>query len=560
MSGRRREFGRARAGAVFALAFLSLACGYPLALLAFQSLFPEGLGGDFSGFLVPFRVLGQTPDLVHMLAHSVAWAAATTLLAWLFGIPCGFLLARCALPGRALARITLLVPIMTPPYVAALSYVVFLQPGGFGDMWFGVPESLRDWFFSFHGVTLVMALASFGYVALGVEAALLRIPSRLEDAALQLGASRRRLWREIRLPLLAPAILNTGLLVSLDALSNFGVPAVLGTRANLALLPAEIYNLVTSWPIDLPAASALSSVLAAFALLSAQIGHRFSRKAAPAPARAAPVRTARLTPWQAALAWLWFGGLFVLSTGMPYAAMLAMSMVDRWTEDGPTWNLRHYAALLSPGSGGRSALMTSLGLAAIAATVCALIGGCIAYVAARSGPAMRRAIEALGILPRAIPKIVLAVGLILAWNAPWVPIDVYGTLGMLLLAYVVCYISDALAYAGAAVRRIDPRLELAGAQLGAGRFRILRAIVLPQLAPALGAAWLTTFIVCVRELVCSVLLLPPGMDTTATFIFNQFEQGDVGAAMAMATVTIGATTATLLLTQRLLNRVTESPH
>lgn len=537
--------------AATALAALAVACAYPLVLLFAQSLFPDAIGGRFDRFLQPYRALFETPDLAQMLMNSVKWAVATTLVAWALGIPCGYLLARCDLPGKTVARLTLLAPIMTPPYIAAMSYVVLLQPGGFAERWIGLPEPIRDWFFSFHGVTLVMALASFGYVALGVEAALLRIPNRLEEAALQLGASQRRLWREIRLPLLMPAILNTGLIVGLDALSNFGVPAVLGTRANLPLLPAEIYNLVTSWPIDLPAASALSSLLALLALLTIQASARLSRETG-AGGRIAPVRATRLSTGRAFLAWVWFGLLFALSTALPYAAMIAMSLVERWGDGAPVWSARYYIALFEKGSAARSALLASLGLAVTAATICAGAGAFISYAAARSAPALRHAIEMLALLPRAIPKIVLAVGLILAWNAPWVQIDLYGTIGMLLLAYVVCYISDALAYAGAALRRMNPRLELAAAQLGAGRRAIFWNIIVPQLAPALAAAWITTFIVCVRELVCSILLLPPGMDTTATFIFNQFEQGEISAAMAMATVTIGSTTAILLAAQKVI--------
>ena len=547
----RGETGAPGAASVsLAVAALAIACAYPLLLLFVQSLFPNALGGEWSGFLSPYRRLFSTPDLARMLGHSLSWAAATTAVAWFFGIPCGFLLARCALPGKGFARLTMLAPLMTPPYIAALSYVVLLQPGGFGDRLIGVPEPLRDWFFSFHGVTMAMALASFGYVALGVEAALLRLPPRMEDAALQLGASRPRLWRSILIPLLLPAILNTGLLVFLDALSNFGVPAVLGTRANLALLPAEIYHLLTSWPVDVPVATALSSLLCLLALLSLRISAALTRGSGSAGGRAAGGRLVKLSPARAALAWLWIGGLFVLSTALPYAAMIAMSLVDRWTDGAPAWTLRHYGALFRPASGGRAALLTRLGLAAAAATLCAAGGGFVAYVAARSGRLARRAIEALAILPRALPKIVMTVGLILAWNAPWVRVNLYGTLGMLLLAYVVCYISDALAYAGAALRRMNPRLETAALQLGAGRVAVLARIVAPQLGPALAAAWLTTFIVCVRELVCSILLLPPGVETTATFIFNQFEQGDLSSAMAMATVTIGVTATILFLLQR----------
>ncbi len=540
---------RNRLPAFLSILFLAIAAGYPLALLLLQSVFPRFLGGDWSDAFAPYRALAQADDLGRLLFNSLSWAGATTLTAWCLGLPCGFLLARTRLPGKAIARLTLLAPMMTPPYIAALSYILIFQPAGFADRLLVLPESLRRWFFCFSGVTLVMALSTFGYVALATEAGLRAISQRLELAAVQLGASRRRVFLTVVLPLLLPALLNAGVLVFLDALSNFGVPAVLGSRANLALLPAEIYHLLTSWPVNVPLATALSSLLCLFAMISVFTTRWLTRHNHGKGQRAFAPHEHPLRPWQSLLAWIWIGGLFLLSTLLPYGAMIGMSLIGRWEAGAPLWTTEHYAAIFAADSGGRAALFTSLRLSLGAATVCVGVGGMIAYTAARAQGWVRGCIDTLAVLPRVLPKIVMAVGLILAWNAPWIRVNVYGTVGMLLLAYVVIYITDALNFGAASMAQINRGLETAAEQLGAGRLRIFVQVVLPQLGPALAAAWLTTFIVCMRELVASLLLLPPGMDTTATFVFNQFEQGDVAAAMAMATVTIGLTTLVLIPVQ-----------
>lgn len=532
-----------------AIGFLGLAAGYPLVLLLLQSVFPRFLGGDWSDAFAPFRAMANAEDLPELLRNSLAWAAATTVTAWALGLPCGFLLARTRLPAKGFARLTLLAPIMTPPYIAALSYILIFQSGGFADRLYGLPEGLRGWFFSFQGVTAVMALSSFGYVALAVEAGLRAISPRIEDAARQLGASRGRVFAAVLFPLLLPALLNAGVLVFLDALSNFGVPAVLGSRSNLPLLPAEIYHLITSWPMNFPLATALSSLLCVFALISVFTTRWLTRHAHGKGQRAFMVREVSLRPWQSGLAWLWFGCLFVLSTLLPYSAMIGMSLIERWEAGNPVWTFAHYASIFEAGSAGRAALFTSLRLSLGAATLCVFLGGSIAYIASRASGALRAVIDTLAVLPRVLPKIVMAVGLILAWNAPWIRLELYGTIWMLLLAYVVIYITDALNFGASAMSRINVNLETAAEQLGAGRVRVFIAIVIPHLAPALAAAWLTTFIVCMRELVASLLLLPPGVDTTATFVFNQFEQGDIAVAMAMAAVTIGFTTFVLLVFQ-----------
>ncbi len=528
------------------LGFLLITAGYPLLMLFAQSLFPNILGGDFSGFMDAYRRLLQTEDLLAMVRTSLLWAGAVTVVSWVFGIPCGYLLARTNMPGKTWARLSLLVPLMTPPYILALSYILVMQQNGFADLSVGgMHQGLRGWFFSFWGVTTVMALASFAYVSLAVEATLSTMPRRLEDAATILGANWLARMRFIVLPLLLPAILNSGLLVFLEALSNFGVPAVLGTRSNLPLLPAEIFYLVTSWPVDLALATSLSSLLCLFALITLYGSRWLSRLLAGGTLRSGQPELIQLSRTGKLLAWLWVGALFLFSSVLPYFAMVLTSLVASWGEGWPELTLGNYRALFEPGSRGLRALLTSTGLSMAAATICVMAGAYIAYVNARSQSPLQRFLDGLATLPRVIPKIVMAVGLILAWNASWVSINIYNTLWMLLLAYVVIYITDALNYSNSTLRAMSPNLENAGAILGARRSTIFLQIVLPRLRPALIAAWVTTFIVCMRELVASILLLPPGADVTATYIFNQFEQGDIAMAMAMATVTILLSTVVL---------------
>ncbi|MEA5445069.1 iron ABC transporter permease [Gammaproteobacteria bacterium AB-CW1] len=546
----RQAFLLQRLPLLLCLGLLLLLTGYPLLILFLQSVFPQILGGSLSGFLEPYQRIAETTDLGAMIGTSLLWAGSVTLISWVIGIPCGFLLARTDIPGKLWLRLSLLFPIMTPPYIAALSYILVMQEGGFADAFLGgLPAGLRAWFFSFWGVSTVMALASFGYVALAVEAALERLPQRFDDAAAQLGAGLSQRLRLILLPLLLPAILNAGLLVFLEAISNFGVPAVLGTRSNLPLLPAEIFYLVTSWPVDLGLATSLSSLLCLMAL-AGLYGSRWlgqwigGGRYRPGPARQLPI--GRKGHW---LGWAFVALLFLLSTIVPYLAMMLSSLAEGWQGGRPALTLAHYRELLSPGSRGASALLTSLGLSLSAATVCILIGGYIAYVGSRNRGLLQQLLDGIATLPRVIPKIVMAVALILAWNAPWIPFDLYNTVWMLLLAYVIIYITDALNYANASLQSMSVNLENAAAVLGANRFTVFTRIVLPQLGPALSAAWLVTFIVCMRELVASILLLPPGTDTTATFIFSQFEQGDISLAMAMASLTILLSTIVLVAFQ-----------
>lgn len=539
-----------------AAAFVALTAAYPLAVLAVQAVFPEALGGSLEGAGSAFVELVHTPGLAEMLGNSLRWAAATTVGAWLLGVPAGCALARFEFRGKRVARLSLLAPVMLPPFLLALTYILLFQPGGLWDQGAGAPpEWLRRGFFGFWGVTAVMALASYGAVALAVEAAWRGLPARAAEAAECLGASRGQVWRHILLPLLLPALINSGVLVFVDALSNFGVPAVLGPRANLPLLPAEIHVLVTSWPVNLPLATALSLMLCVAAAALFQLGRWALRRggldaAGGGRTRGSGPATRRLGAAGTAAAWGGFGLLFAAGAGVPLGVVAVASLVRRWNAGAPEWTLEHYAAVFAAGGDGRAALATSAGLGAVAATVCVFFGAATAYAVARHPGWVSRVAEQLAVLPRVVPSIALAVALILAWNAPWVALPIYNTVWLLLLAYLALYQGDAARLADTGMRTVGLNLEQAAESLGASRWRVWREITLPLLRPALLAGWALTFVACVRDLVASVMLLPPGAQTVGAYIFTQFEQGDMARAMAMAVCAVGLGGGVLLLLPR----------
>lgn len=538
---------------LFGLIVLSITIGYPVAILFLQSLFPEFMRGSAEGFLEAYSRIFSTPGLGSMLWNSLLWGLATTSGAWLLGVPCGWLLARTDLPGKKLFRILLLVPIMSPAYINALAYVLAMQPGGFMDLllagWGGVPEFLRGGFFGFWGVTFVMVMSSFGGVALAIEAALRSLPSRLEDAAASLGAGPWQVLRLITLPLLLPTLLNAGIIVFLDAISNFGVPAIMGPRSNLPLLPAEIYQLVSSWPLDFPLATALSVLLCVAALALISLGRLLLAGHSMGGTRASQITLRRIGRRGHIAGWIFIVVLFLLSAFIPNAVVVATSFVDRWNAGQLALTLRHYTAITAPGSGGFQAVLTSMGLSFLTATAAVVAGAVTAYGMARHRGPLASAVDTMSLMPRMVPRIVTAVALILAWNAPWVFMDIYNTVWILMIAYFALYQSDALRFADSGMRAIGTNLEQAAEVLGAGRLQIFARIVFPLLGPGLFAAWITTFVVCMRDWVASIILLPPGVQTIGSFIFNQFDQGDISAAMAMAACTVVVSTAVLVLMQ-----------
>jgi len=209
-------------------------------------------------------------------------------------------------------------------------------------------------------------------------------------------------------------------------------------------------------------------------------------------------------------------------------------------------SLRHFEALFANRGGALQALSTSLGLAIGAALLTGVLGALVGYLVVRARLRGRGLLDLLSLLPNTMPGIVVAVGLILAWNQAWWPIQIYNTGAMLLLAYACLLLPYPVRYASAAFRQMGESLEAAARVCGAGFFTAFRRILLPALAPSLIVSMLLVFAIASRELVASLMVAPAGMRTVSTFVFGQFEQGSPGVGMAMSAVAIFTTTALLV--------------
>lgn len=526
---------------------------YPLVTVFLQSLFPDIFMGSVKGFLSPYVQVLKSEGLFRVVINTILWGIAVTIGCVIVGVPCGFILAKTDMPGKGIIRVIYAIPYMSPPYVGALAWILFIQERGFlEEMLAGhLPGFVQDLFFSFWGLTFIMILFLYPFTALGVEAGLRALPSNFENSARVLGANRSALLRRIVTPLLLPVILNTGLLVFLQTVSNFGVPATLGSRARYPIITAEIYNLISSWPINFPLSTALSGILVAMALAIMYFSERVLKKRDYGVISGRGIyQVYTLSKYQRLLAAGFIFVLFICSVAIPFGTMILASLVKIWGGgffNLSNYTLQNYFEVFGLHSPGLQALWISFSLGLIAPTVILLGAAFIAYVLAHYKGGLAFALNFIGFLPRSLPKVVVVVGLILAWNAPWMGIRIYNTYFMLLLAYVVLYLPDALRYGDSGMRNITKNLENSALVMGASKWKVFIKIIFPLLRPYLIASWILSFIICVRELVASVLLLPPGLETTATYIFSQFEQGGLSEAMCMATVTITLTVAALLV-------------
>jgi len=216
--------------------------------------------------------------------------------------------------------------------------------------------------------------------------------------------------------------------------------------------------------------------------------------------------------------------------------------------------LRHFAALFALQGDALTALSTSLGLALGAAVITGLLGFLAAWLVVVRRIRGAALIDALSLLPAALPGVVVGVGLILLWNQPFWPLTPYNSWPILLLSYCCLLLPWPVRYVSSALKQLGSNLEPAARVHGASAWAALRHIVLPLVFPSLLAAMLMVFAIASRELVTSLLLAPAGTQTVSVFIWRQFEQGSVGQGMAMASIAMGTGLALMLTALAILQR------
>jgi iron(III) transport system permease protein len=253
---------------------------------------------------------------------------------------------------------------------------------------------------------------------------------------------------------------------------------------------------------------------------------------------------------------LLFTVVAIIGVLAPILAILVTSLLGT-ISGGLQWSnfdVRHYEPVLSYGSRAFMAIATSGFLAILTAILSTAIGALVAYVVVRGQGRARIMMDALSVLPNAIPAIVLAVGVILFWNSPYLPVTLYGTILILLVAYVGILLPYPIRYAIARLRQISGSLDDAARVSGATAAQSARYVTLPLMMPALIAAMMLVFAIASRELVASIMLAPAGLRTIGTFVFAQFEQGSVQTGMAMSVIAIAITSSILLVVNLWLGR------
>lgn len=534
------------------IAMLCVLIVYPAILLVMSSF--RGADGEFS---VGWYVLAYSdPKTLSAIVNTVVMAVGTAALSIVVGTFLAWAVVRTDMPGRKLIEMTSIVAFISTPFVGAIAWVLLASPhtGLLNQFWrfLGGQDVLLE-IYSMSGIIFVGSLYEMPFVFLIVAGALRSMDASLEEASLASGASIWKTTSRVTLPLVLPAILGSGFLVFVLTAEQFAVPAILGSPAKIRVLTTSIVESQASYPARPGLAAALSIILLVIAFIGLWLQTRMLRSQGYTTIGGKGSRPQRLTlgGWR----WVVFGlcSLYLLfAVVLPYSTIFLASIRTIWTSDirwaQLTWH--NYSWVLFEYPISQRAILNSLLLATVGATITMIMAALISFLSLRSRLPGGKILDYLAIVPLGFPGIVLATALLQAWIAP--PFVLYGTLWILLIAYVVRYLPIGVRSTSATLVQISGDLEEASLSSGASWFRTFRSITIPLLKTGIFAGWVLLFITFSRELSSSILLYSPQNEVFSVAMYDLFEQGEFGALSALTVLQVLLAVVTLLLVKRVI--------
>lgn len=525
----------------------------PLAMIFLRAVIRD----DRLDFVTAWQTLAESEN-AQMIFSSLLLGVLVVIGSTIIAAPLAYLFSRTRFARYRAFDIIFMIPFMTPPYIASMGWILFMQKRGLLQQLIPSAAGSENWFFTLGGLVLVMSLHVFPFMLTILKNAMLNIPSSLEEAGAVFGASFGGRLRKIFMPLISGNYAIGALLVFVKTIAEYGTPATLGKRIGYYVFTTEIHRYATVAPIDFGKSAVLASVLVGVCLvmwllqnyvtsrrsynLVSGKGSRFAEVKLRLPAKI--------------LGWAYIAAVLLLSVGVPYFSVISTSLINlRGYGFRPgNFTFQHYIELFTENDKGIKALGNSLILAVSAATICAVLGTLIVIAVRKSRSKLGKVVEVVGLLPEMLPGIVLVIGIMLFWNQIYSVIPLYNTLGIMILAYVVLFLPYTIQYVTSSFTQISGSLEAAARVFGGSPFYIFRRVTLPLIMKGVFAGWTMTFIISFRELVTASLIAPPNTLVVSTYIVREFEQGSVSVGMAMAVLCVLFTTTALLILNRFIDR------
>src|SRR3954467_1750646 len=504
-----------------------------------------------------FATLFSDSTLLEPFITTFILATSVSVICCAVAAPMGWLVARTDMPLRRTVRLMVTASFVTPPFLGAIAWELLAAPNSgllnklYRTLTGAEPDDVLFNIYSFPGLIFVIACYTFPYVFVLVANALDRTPGELEDASAVLGGGTWVTARRITIPLAMPALLAGALVAFLQAMTLFGSPAILALPAGFHTMTTKIWSLFQYPPKpELAAAASLPLLILTVMLLRAEHMILGRRSYAVLGGKNSDPRIIRLGAWR----WVALAFCFIVLLNpvfLPYGALLnaTFSKVASQFVSFNNFTFHNIYFVFFELSATKLALYNTFVLGIATATIGTVIAVVIAYLTTREAVTGHKALGFLATAPVAIPGIVLGVGLFLSYTRP--PFVLYGTLWILLLAFLTLAMPAAYQQMQSAFKAIHPELEDASRILGATRLRALWQITAPLLRTSVIATWCFVFVGTIRELSAAVMLFTSETKVISVLIFDLNESGDLAAISVLGLIMLVVTSAIVALANRL---------
>ena len=529
---------------IAALAFLVI---YPTAMLLLGALTTtnpvvEGVSvADVS--LGNFLTVAGNPNVLIALANSMIACGGGTLLAVAIGLAFAWVVVRTNTPCKALIASAGMLPLFVPPLVAGVAWAILGSPrtGLINLVLAKIGIPWRFDLYSMPGMIFVFGIYYAPYVYMFTAAALRNMDPSLEEAAEISGASPTRTMATVTFPLILPAIISGMLLSFVVMLGIYGIPATLGTPANIPVLTTYIFALTAWSPPLYNTAAAVAGILMIVTglLVYAQQRVLAGRSYTTVAGKAFRPRALNLGPWRFLTLGLAIVYLLVVVVLPSLALLIAAFRRFLFIRDIPSlfdmkqYGWQHFIKMFD-----NPLTVTSIINSMKVGLITALVGGVLAfaigYTTTRTRAPLKRIIDVITTIPVAIPGLVIGVAYLWAWIG--LPGGLYGTLWILALAFVARFIPDTVKALSTSLMQIHKELEEAAWICGRGMLGTVFSVVLPLARPGVVAAMTLLFILAIRELGSSLFLYSSGTMVMAVQLLGYYEGGNIGITAAFSLV------------------------
>ncbi|HQT64824.1 MAG TPA: iron ABC transporter permease [Acidocella sp.] len=528
---------------------MTLIIGY-LVLVPFCTLMAASFQSDFlnpdSNWSIDNFISAASNHVFYrLLVTSVGYAGGATISATAIGTGLGWLYARTDVPLKYFGFAGVMIPFMIPGILYAISWILLCSSQ------IGLYNVASKYLFahtvfniySLSGMIFVDALHNAPLAFLMSVAIFSSMDSTLEEAGYIAGYSQFGVFRKITLKLAMPGIFGAAILIFTRVISGFEVPQLIGTPAHIFVLVSQIYAAIQTFPPDYGQASVLGDVLLMLCiagLYSSHLATKHSARYATISGKSFKPRTIKLGKWRWPCTVIWVIVFLITSAG-PLFVIIWASLLSEYQIPSVSLlqklSLQNYINVFQFPDITQS-LINSL----IAAISCGIITMILttfaAYITIKSQSKWRFALDILAFLPIAMPGIIVGIGVLFWYLILPLPFSLYGTLTILIIAFITTHIPYGMRYMTGGMVQIKSELEEAAVVSGASRIRVFSKIYFPLLVPSFVAGLIYTIITVFREVSTAIFLYTPKSEILSITIYTLWQNGEFPMTAALGVLVV----------------------